>query len=128
MERVTGIGGLFFRAQDPELLSAWYADHLGVVRVPESYETPPWWQQAGPTVFAAMPSAADALGGADRQWSVNFRVADLDAMVGQLRDAGIRVDVDPEAYPNGRFAMLQDPEGNVVQLWEPARTALREPT
>src|SRR4051812_35525753 len=90
MERVTGIGGLFFRAQDPERLSAWYADHLGVNRVPESYETAPWWQQAGPTVFAAMPSDSDGFGGADRQWSVNFRVADLDAMVRQLRGAGIR--------------------------------------
>src|SRR3954471_2489863 len=115
MERVTGIGGLFFRAQDPERLSAWYADHLGVNRVPESYETAPWWQQAGPTVFAAMPSDSDGFGGADRQWSVNFRVADLGAMVRQLRGAGIRVDVDPEAYPNGRFAMLEDPDANVVQ-------------
>jgi glyoxylase I family protein len=49
MERVTGIGGLFFGAEDPERLAAWYADHLGVDRVPESYETPPWWQQRGPT-------------------------------------------------------------------------------
>jgi predicted enzyme related to lactoylglutathione lyase len=128
VERVTGIGGFFFRAEDPERLAAWYADHLGVDRVPQSYETPPWWQQRGPTVFAPMSSQPDALGGPDRQWSVNFRVTDLDAMVAQLRAAGIGVDVDPDAYPNGRFASLNDPEGNVVQLWQPTEAALREPT
>jgi predicted enzyme related to lactoylglutathione lyase len=128
MERVTGIGGLFFRAKDPERLTAWYVDHLGVDPVPQSYETPPWWQQAGPTVFTAMSSDSGAFGGPDRQWSVNFRVPDLDAMVRQLRGAGIDVDVDPDTYPNGRFAMLKDPDGNVVQLWQPAGGDLREQT
>ena len=123
MERVTGIGGLFFRAENPERLSAWYAENLGVDPVPESYETPPWWQQAGPTVFTAMSDPA-AFGGADRQWSVNFRVTDLDAMVRQLRGAGIAVAVDPDTYPNGRFATVEDPEGNVVQLWQPAGAEL----
>ena len=53
-------------------------------------------------------------------WGINFRVRDLDAMVDQLRTAGIEVEVDDELYPNGRFAQLHDPEGNAVQLWEPA--------
>jgi predicted enzyme related to lactoylglutathione lyase len=53
-------------------------------------------------------------------WGINFRVDDLDAMVKQLRAAGIDVEVDAEDYPNGRFAQLSDPEGNAVQLWEPA--------
>lgn len=119
MERVTGIGGLFLRAADPDGLSRWYTTHLGVDPVPESYDVPPWWQQAGPTVFAAMPADSEHFGGAAHSWSINFRVRDLDAMVDQLRGAGLDVTVDPEVYPNGRFASLQDPEGNLIQLWQP---------
>ena len=125
MERVSGIGGLFFRAQDPERLGTWYATHLGVEPAPQSYDESSWWQQSGPTVFAAMPADSDHFGGPDRSWSVNFRVADLDAMVRQLRGAGVDVDVDREEYPNGRFASLHDPEGNALQLWQPAGADIR---
>jgi hypothetical protein len=72
-----------------------------------------------------MPADSPHFADSARSWSVNFRVADLDAMVGQLRAAGIEVSVDPETYPNGRFADLHDPEGNPVQLWEPAPGVLR---
>lgn len=118
MERVTGIGGVSFRAEDPQGLGAWYARHLGIDPPPESYDNCSWWQAPGPTVFAGMSADSDHLGGPDRSWSINFRVADLDAMVGQqLQTQGIAVEVDPEQYPNGRFASLHDPEGNSVQLW-----------
>ncbi len=127
MQRVTGIGGVFFRAQDPERLSAWYAAHLGVDPAPESYELTSWWQQAGPTVFTAMPADSTHFGDPSRTWAINFRVDNLDAMVRQLRAAGVDVTVDAEAYPNGRFADLHDPEGNPVQLWEPAGADLRDP-
>jgi predicted enzyme related to lactoylglutathione lyase len=127
MERVAGIGGLFFRAHDPERLSSWYATHLGVEPPPESYEVSSWWQQSGPTVFAAMRADSEHFGGPAHAWSVNFRVTDLDAMVRQLRGAGLEVDVDSQEYPNGRFASLRDPEGNVVQLWQPAGADLRGP-
>ncbi len=59
MERVTGIGGVFFRADDPEQLGRWYAEHLGVDPAPESYDVPSWWQQAGPTVFTPMAADSD---------------------------------------------------------------------
>ncbi|WP_181311448.1 VOC family protein [Nocardioides campestrisoli] len=118
MERVTGIGGLFFAARDPEALARWYADHLGIDPAPESYGEPSWRQEAGSTVLAAMPTDSPHLGG--RGWGVNFRVRDLDAMVTQLRSAGVEVEVHDEVYPNGRFADLVDPEDNPVQLWEPA--------
>src|SRR5436309_14518055 len=59
MERVTGIGGVFFRAREPEILSAWYNDTFGVSRVPRDYSTAPWMQQAGATVFAPFPSDTD---------------------------------------------------------------------
>ena len=127
MERVTGIGGVFVRARDPEALQRWYGTHLGVDAPPESYDTSSWWQEAGPTVLAAMPADSAHFGGPAHSWSLNFRVRDLDAMVAQLRAAGIAVEVDPEAYPNGRFAALRDPEGNPVQLWQPAGADLLGP-
>lgn len=120
MERVTGIGGVFFRSDNPGEVARWYAEHLGVDAPPESYGEPSWQQQAGSTVFAAMPADSEHFGSSAQTWAINFRVADLDAMVGQLLGAGIPVEVDAEIYPNGRFASLSDPEGNPVQLWEPA--------
>ena len=78
-------------------------------------------QEAGPTVFAPFgPEHAASPHIGPSGWGINFRVRDLDAMVDQLRAAGIEVEVDEELYPNGRFAHLHDPEGNPVQLWEPA--------
>jgi glyoxylase I family protein len=120
-ERVEGIGGFFFRAQDPKALALWYADHLGVGVTPSDYGQEPWQQSAGPTAFAPFPAATRYFGRAEQQFMLNFRVRSLDAMVAQLRRAGIKVDVDPETYPNGVFARLNDPEGNPIQLWQPAR-------
>ena len=128
MEKVTGIGGVFFRARDPDQLNRWYTAHLGVDLAPESYDVSSWWQRSGPTVFAAMTADSEHFGGPAHSWSINFRVADLDAMLTQLRNAGVDVDVDPEEYPNGRFASLRDPEGNMVQLWQPAGADLHGPT
>lgn len=70
-------------------------------------------------MFAPFPHDSDYFGDPNKSWMINFRVRDLDAMVKQLRAANISVTVDPELYPNGRFARLQDPEGNLIELWEP---------
>jgi predicted enzyme related to lactoylglutathione lyase len=118
-EKVLGIGGLFFRAENPGRLANWYDEHLGVSLVPSNYEEQPWQQQAGSTVFAPFDQGTEYFGEGGKMWMVNFRVSDLDAMVAQLREAGITVDVDPQEYPNGRFARLYDPEGNPIELWEP---------
>ena len=119
MERVTGIGGLFLRSSDPHGMSSWYEKHLGVKMVPTSYEVSPWRQEAGPTVFAPFPSETEYFGKESQVWMINFRVSNLEAMVSQLRDSGIEVEVDAEKHPNGRFARLHDPEGNPIELWEP---------
>ena len=119
MERVTGIGGFFFRAENPEALANWYEQRLGVDPVPQSYEQRPWRQQEGATAFAPFPQDSEMIGPPEHTWMLNFRVDDLDAMVAQLRDAGETVSVHPERYPNGRFAELRDPEGNGIQLWQP---------
>ncbi len=119
MEKVTGIGGLFFRAHDPTALAQWYQQHLGVTPTPANYGESVWQQEAGPTVFAPFPETSDYFGDAHKAWMVNFRVRDLDKMAAQLRAAGIAVKIDPQSYPNGRFARVHDPEGNPIELWEP---------
>jgi len=120
MEKVTGIGGLFFKAREPGALAKSYRDHLGVALVPTDYETPPWTQAAGPTAFAPFPQDSTYFGAPDNVWMINFRVRDLDAMAAQLTRAGIAVEINPETFPNGRFARLEDPEGNPIELWQPA--------
>jgi glyoxylase I family protein len=120
VEQVTGIGGLFFRGRDPRALAQWYRGHLGVAPVPSNYGELPWRQQAGPTAFAPFPAATGYFGpDATKAWMVDFRMRSLDAMVAQLRAAGGSVEVDPQAYPHGRFARLYDPEGNPIEPWEP---------
>jgi glyoxylase I family protein len=120
MEKVTGIGGIFFRARDPEALGRWYRDHFGVSLMPANYDDPPWWQESGPTVFAPFLGTTDYFGRVEQVWMINFRVKNLDRMVAQLTAAGIAVVVDPTPFPNGRFARAHDPEGNPIELWEPA--------
>jgi predicted enzyme related to lactoylglutathione lyase len=119
MERVLGIGGFFFRAKDPKALAQWYEDNLGILPVPDKYDMPAWRTEAGTTVFAPFPKDTSYFGDPNQQWMLNLRVRDLDKMTAQLRANGITVEVDPETYPNGRFAKVLDPEGNPIQLWQP---------
>ena len=119
MEKVAGIGGLFFRARDPKALGSWYQQHLGIALTPTSEGGSVWQQEAGPTAFSPFPETTKYFGDANKVWMINFRVHDLDKMVAQLRKAGIEVK-DPESYPNiGRFTRLHDPEGNPIELWQP---------
>src|SRR2546429_9486794 len=119
MEKVTGIGGFFFRAKDPKALGLWYQQHLGISLTPSSYDDSVWQQGAGPTVFDPQPETSDYFGDAHKVWMLNFRVRDLDKMAAQLQAAGIAVKIDPQSYPYGRFARLHDPEGNPIELWQP---------
>lgn len=119
MEKVDGIGGFFFRSKDPTALAKWYEDNLGVQLAPGDYESAPWRTNAGTTVFAPFQDDTTYFGDMKNQWMINFRVADLAAMVKQLEASDIKVDVDKEDYPNGKFAQLFDPEGNPIQLWQP---------
>jgi len=115
MERVLGLGGVFWRSDDPARLKDWYRTRLGV----EGEGDLPWTQGAGPTVFEPFPRSTDYFAGERQQVMFNFRVRDMDAMVAQLRALGEEVTPDPEPYPYGRFARVHDPEGNAVELWEP---------
>ncbi len=122
MEKVSGIGGVFFRARDPGALSRWYAEHLGIDAMNGSTgEGSPWSQDAGPTVFAPFDDDTDYFGRREQQWMLNFRVRDLDALLAQLRAAGVAVDDRIEVMEGiGRFGWAVDPEGNRFELWEPA--------
>ncbi|HEX2863205.1 MAG TPA: VOC family protein, partial [Deinococcales bacterium] len=113
---VTGIGGFFFRAQDPDALGRWYRERLGVTL--DGGE--PWRQQAGPTVVQPFPEQTDYLP-AGHSWMLNLRVTGLDDLLAALRRAGVEVQTDPawDTPETGRFARIHDPEGNPIELWEP---------
>lgn len=113
---VVGIGGIFFRANDPEVLQEWYRKHLGVA-TEGAYQ---WTTGAGPTVFMPFAAGTDYFP-ADKQWMINFRVTGMDALLPALRGAGIEVTTKPEwdTPETGRFARIHDPEGNQIELWEP---------
>jgi hypothetical protein len=122
---VLGVGGIFFRAKDPEALSGWYRDHLGVGAGCAAEGAGPadewsWMVLGGPVVFAPFEAATDYWA-ADRQFMLNLRVSDLDGLLDQLRASAIPVIVNPESdSPEvGRFARIHDPEGNAIELWEP---------
>jgi predicted enzyme related to lactoylglutathione lyase len=116
MECVTGIGGVFFRSRDPKALVAWYAEHLGVP-VNEGYAIFP---ESRNTVWSPFSEDTDYWPSA-KQGMVNFTVSDLDAMLAQLRNAGVEVDDKIEELEGiGRFGWAVDPEGNRFELWEPA--------
>lgn len=119
MAKVDGIGGVFFRARDPAALAAWYERHLGIDPVPSGPEGRVWTMAAGPCVFAPFAADTDYFP-ADRQHMVNFRVGDLDALTAELRAAGIDVQDHGLMEGIGRFARIHDPEGNPIELWEPA--------
>ena len=118
MAKVTGIGGLFFRASDPAALAAWYEKHLGIGNI----QTTVWRQEAGTTIFGPFQEDTDYFGRPEQQWMVNFRVDDLDAMMAELKASGIAVETRAEWDSEvGRFCRIHDPEGNPVELWEPAK-------
>ncbi|MGW0802863.1 VOC family protein [Nonomuraea sp. NPDC002799] len=105
------------RATDPVALGAWYRDCLGL----DADENGLWRQEAGPTVFAAVDSEIDYFGSRTQQNMINFRVRDLDAMLAQLRAKGADVAAETQDMEDvGRFGWVTDPEGNRIELWQPA--------
>lgn len=124
MRRVTGIGGVFFKAKDAPALQAWYRTHLGI-------DVQPWggasfdWVDAdgkpagGTTAWSVAPQESKQFAPSDASFMVNYRVDDLHALLAALRDEGCTVldKVDESEY--GKFGWVIDPEGNKVELWQP---------
>jgi len=119
-ERVLGIGGFFFRALDPDALASWYEKHLGINLTPTAKGQQPWHTTAGVTSFSPFPQTTKYFGDMSKTWMINFRVHDIEKLAAQLEAEGIPVKVDPQTYPIGRFGRLHDPEGNTIELWQPA--------
>ena len=118
MERVQGIGGVFFRARDPQPLARWYEQHLGISV--EEWGGSVMRAEAGDvTVWSPFKDDTEYFGPSGQQLMVNYRVLDLDAMLDQLRRAGAEVDDRVEELEFGRFGWAVDPEGNRFELWEP---------
>jgi glyoxylase I family protein len=115
--RITGIGGFFFRSKDPENLKNWYINILGI-----DVQNYVWKQEAGPTVFEPFSQDTDYFS-KDKQWMLNFRVSNLNEFIKILESKGVVVEQKDEwnSMPEvGTFARVYDPEGNPIELWQPA--------
>ncbi len=124
---VTGVGGIFFKSDDPATLSAWYRERLGV-GVPEGTFVFQWLEQDDPdelgyTVWGVFPASTEYFAPSDSPYMINFRVENLPALLDDLRSTGVEVVGELEEYPNGAFAWILDPEGRKIELWEPVPSA-----
>jgi predicted enzyme related to lactoylglutathione lyase len=126
-ERVTGIGGVFFKARDPKALSAWYREKLGIA-VRDGGEVAfsvfEWRERndssrVGTTVWSLFRSDSKYFAPGQATFMVNYRVQDLDRMLAQLRALGVDVESKVSSDFNGKFGWVVDPEGNKIELWEP---------
>lgn len=128
---VTGVGGFFFKARNPGKLASWYREHLGVTFEPggtgdnaPQFHSFEWREKdhadkVGATAFSIFPADTKYFGAGDSQFMVNFRVANLDRLLAQLRKDGVKVDDKIEDASYGRFGWAVDAEGNRIELWEP---------
>lgn len=124
-KRITGIGGVFFKAKDPAKLMAWYHKHLGVR--PESNGSSSsifQWRERDDerkvayTVWAIFPRDTKYFDPSQSAFMINYRVQDLDRLLEQLKNEGVTVDEKREEYEYGKFGWITDPEGNRIELWE----------
>jgi predicted enzyme related to lactoylglutathione lyase len=118
MNRVTGIGGIFFKARDPKALGAWYKTHLGI-------DVQPWggaaftWKEPGTTAWSLNKIDTDYYAPSTSSFMINYRVEDLPALLQALRDEGCNVIDKTDESEYGKFGWVMDPEGNKVELWQP---------
>jgi len=123
MDRVTGLGGFFFKSDNPGELYAWYEKHLGLKKEPHGGVLFPWKDAQndtpGRTVWGIFPKDTQYFNPSRSSFMMNFRVDDLDRLLEVLRQEGVEIDERREEYSYGRFAWIMDPEGNRIELWEP---------
>lgn len=122
MKRVTGIGGIFFKAKDPEKLRAWYQKHLGLELDADGsvvFDCPEEQRKAAQTVWFLFPDDTKYFDPSSAPFMINYRVENLAGLLEQLRSEGVKVDERVEEYEYGRFGWVMDPEGNRIELWEP---------
>jgi predicted enzyme related to lactoylglutathione lyase len=125
-QHVLGVGGIFFKAEDPEKLAAWYKDHLGLavedyggVTFRESQNESDSPKRQAYLVWSPFPSDTTYFAPSSKPFMINFRVANLDELLAELRSKGVAVDEKTEKSEFGYFGWAMDPEGNRIELWEP---------
>lgn len=123
MKRVTGLGGLFFKANDPKAMYAWYEKHLGIQGVPGAGAMFNWRdaedpQKTGMTVWSIFPQNTKYFDPSTAPFMMNFCVEDLTELLKLLREEGVAIDPKVEEHEYGKFAWITDPEGNRIELWE----------
>lgn len=124
MKRVTGIGGVFFKSSDPKGALAWYRDRLGIDSAEWGGFPFQWLEKDDPTntgytVWSVFPEDSKHMEPSTAPFMINFRVDDLEALMAELKAAGVNVVADIEQHENGKFAWITDPDGRKVELWEP---------
>jgi predicted enzyme related to lactoylglutathione lyase len=124
MKRVTGIGGIFFKARDPAALGAWYRTHLGMDVTDWGGAIFQWADESGAptggmTIWSLTSTKSDQFAPATTPFMINYRVADLHALLATLRAEGCDVLEKVEDSEYGKFGWVMDPEGNKVELWQP---------
>jgi predicted enzyme related to lactoylglutathione lyase len=124
MKRVTGIGGIFFKAKDPVALGAWYREHLGIDVQAWCGAAFAWTDDAGNptggmTVWSLRGIDTDSFAPSVAPFMINYRVADLTALLSALREEGCDVIDRAEESEYGKFGWVMDPEGNKLELWQP---------
>lgn len=121
MAAARGLGGAFLKVKDPEALYQWYEKHLGLKRTHGCFIFRDEEQTNGATVVTFFPADTKYFGPGEQRSMLNFRVDSLDLLVEQLTAAGVEVDPQRPSDDYGKFAWIVDPEGNRVELWEPAK-------
>ena len=123
MARVTGVGGVFLRSQDPKALAKWYSVHLGITLSDFNGAAFQWSDElpagTGMTAWSAFPTDTEYFGDGPQAAMINYRVDDLDALLAQLAAAQVPIDPNREDASYGRFAWITDPDGNRIELWQP---------
>ncbi len=122
MTKVTGIGGVFIKANDAKVLAAWYDKYPGIPFGEHLYVDYKWINEnnpavAGHTVFSFFKEESNYFAPSQSYFMINFRVKDLNALLDDLRKEGIWVDEKVEEYEYGKFGWIMDPEGNKIELW-----------
>jgi len=127
MKRVTGLGGLFFKSQDPKATAEWYRNHLGI-------DSDEWggfafqWREmensdeVGYTVWSPFPEDTKYFAPSQSPYMFNFRVEDMDYVLAELKKEGVEIVGEMEEHPNGKFAWILDLEGRKIELWEPVES------
>ena len=125
MAKVTGVGGVFLKARDPEALAAWYGEHLGMpFDAAMGCAILRWGEDLGPsacTVWSLAKMDAEKFRPSQSSFLINYRIDDMAGMLEQLQAAGVAILQGPEEHFNGIFSWILDPEGNKVELWQPRK-------